>query len=102
MLQRRFMGYTLASGLGMGGLFAYIAGSPFIFIDLFGVPVQSFGWVFGINALGIIGMSQVNRALLRRFTLDEVLIVGLSFMAGSGLLLLAAAAFAESGRAHGR
>lgn len=95
--QRRFMGYTLASGLGMGGLFAYIAGSPFIFIDLFGVPAQSFGWVFGINAFGIIGMSQVNRALLRRFTLDEVLIVAVCVMAASGLLLLAAAAFSLGG-----
>ncbi|MEK9971611.1 MAG: Bcr/CflA family multidrug efflux MFS transporter [Ferrovibrio sp.] len=87
---RRYMGYTLASSLGMGGLFAYIAASPFVFIDHFGLSPQTYGWVFGINAVGIIGMSQVNRTLLRHFTLDEVLVVAVSLMAGSGLLLLAA------------
>lgn len=85
---RRYMGYTLASSLGMGGLFAYIAASPFVFIGQFGLSPQAYGWVFGINAVGIIGMSQVNRALLRRFTLDEVLIVAVGLMAGAGLLLL--------------
>jgi len=85
---RRYMGYTLASSLGMGGLFAYIAASPFVFIGQFGLSPQAYGWVFGINAVGIIGMSQVNRALLRRFTLDEVLVVAVGLMAGAGLLLL--------------
>lgn len=94
---RRYMGYTLASSLGMGGLFSYIAASPFVFIDLYQLSPQAFGWVFGINAVGIIGFSQVNRALLRRFTLDEVLIVALFAMAGAGLLLLVCAAFSIGG-----
>lgn len=97
LVQRRFMGYTLASSLGMGGMFAYIAGSPFIFIDLFRVPADAFGWIFGVNAIGIIGMSQVNRFLLRRFTLDEVLIVGIWAMALAGLALLLAAWFGAGG-----
>lgn len=95
--QRRYMGYTLAASLGMAGMFAYIAGSPFIFINLFRVPAEYYGWIFGINAVGIIGMSQVNRALLRRFSLDEVLVVGVIMLAASGLLLLASAAFSIGG-----
>lgn len=97
LTHRRFMGYTLASSLGMGGLFAYIAGSPFVFIDLFQVSPQVYGWIFGINAVGIIGFSQVNRALLRRFTLDEVLIVAVGTMAASGLALLVLAYFRIGG-----
>lgn len=95
--KRRYLGYTLASSLGMGGMFAYIAGSPFVFIDLFGVPAEAYGWIFGINAVGIIGMSQVNRALLRRFTLDEVLIAGVCAMAMAGLALLVAALLSLGG-----
>lgn len=90
---RRYMGYTLASSLGMGGLFSYIAASPFVFIDLYQLSPQAYGWLFGINAVGIIGFSQVNRALLRRFSLDEVLIVALFAMAAAGLLLLVCAVF---------
>ncbi len=94
---RRYMGYALASGFGLGGLFSYIAASPFVFIDLYQLSPQAFGWVFGINAVGIIGFSQVNRALLRHYTLDEVLIVALFVMAGAGLLLLVCTALSIGG-----
>lgn len=94
---RRYMGYTLASSLGMGGLFSYIAASPFVFIDLYHLSPQAYGWLFGINAVGIIGFSQVNRALLRRFSLDEVLIVALFAMAAAGLLLLVCAVLSIGG-----
>lgn len=97
LTQRRFMGYTLSSSLPMGGMFAYIAGSPFVFIDLYHVPADAYGWIFGINAVGIIGFSQVNRALLRRFTLDEVLVAGIAATALAGLVLLALAALSFGG-----
>lgn len=88
----RFMGYSLASSLGLAGMFAYVAGSPFVFITIFHVPADAFGWIFGSNALGFIGMAQVNRLLLRRFTLDEVLVGGLSLVALAGIVLVVMAA----------
>src|SRR5438093_416443 len=45
----RFMGYVLAGGLGSGAMFAYIAGSPFVFIELNGVPPDRYGLIFGAN-----------------------------------------------------
>lgn len=70
---RRFIGYTLAGGLAQAGLFAYISGSPFVFIDVFGVPAQHYGWLFGLNAFGLIVASQINRRLLARFSTDQLL-----------------------------
>jgi len=35
----RFMGYVLTAGLASGAMFAYISGSPFVFIELNGVPL---------------------------------------------------------------
>jgi DHA1 family bicyclomycin/chloramphenicol resistance-like MFS transporter len=61
---RAFLGYTLSSGLAMAGMFAYIAGSPFVLIQLGGIPAQHFGWAFGGNALGYIVASQINVRLL--------------------------------------
>lgn len=101
LADRRYMGYTLASSLLMGGMFAYIAGSPFVFIDLFAVPADAYGWIFGINAVGIIGMAQVNRLLLRRFTLDEVLLGGIAMATLAGFVLLVAAAFGIGGTGLG-
>jgi MFS transporter, DHA1 family, multidrug resistance protein len=62
----QFIGHALTGGLVMAGMFAYIAGSPFVFIQLYGVPAHSYGWLFGANAAGFILMAQVNSWLLRR------------------------------------
>jgi DHA1 family bicyclomycin/chloramphenicol resistance-like MFS transporter len=63
---RQFVSHALTGGLVMAGMFAYIAGSPFVFIELYKVPAQSYGWLFGSNAAGFILMAQVNSWLLRR------------------------------------
>lgn len=60
------VGYGLAGGLGIAGMFAYIAGSPFVFIELYGVEPANYGWLFGVNAAGFILAAQVNTWLLRR------------------------------------
>lgn len=56
----------LAGGFGMAGMFAYIAGSPFVLIGLYGVDEQHYGLLFGLNAFGLIGASQLNGYWLRR------------------------------------
>ncbi|MDP3845304.1 MAG: Bcr/CflA family multidrug efflux MFS transporter [Pseudomonas sp.] len=62
----QFVGHALTGGLVMAGMFAYIAGSPFVFIELYKVPAQSYGWLFGSNAAGFILFAQINSRLLRR------------------------------------
>ena len=47
-------------------MFAYIAGSPFVFIKLYGVPAEHYGWLFGTNAAGFILVAQVNARLLAK------------------------------------
>jgi DHA1 family bicyclomycin/chloramphenicol resistance-like MFS transporter len=51
----------------MAGMFSYIAGSPFVFIKLYGVPAEHYGWLFGTNAAGFILVAQVNARLVGRF-----------------------------------
>jgi DHA1 family bicyclomycin/chloramphenicol resistance-like MFS transporter len=88
----RFMGYAAASALAIGAMFAYIAGSPFVFIELNGVRPDRYGLLFGANAVGLILASQFNRWLLRYYTSGRILRVALAIMAGSALLLAAATA----------
>ncbi len=64
---RVFIGYALSGGIAMAGMFAYVAGSPFVFIKLYGVPAEHYGWLFGMNAAGFILVAQINARLLRRF-----------------------------------
>jgi MFS transporter, DHA1 family, multidrug resistance protein len=69
---RAFMGYTLSSGLLISGMFAYIAGSPFVLIDLYGLDPHQYSWVFGTNACGMIAGSQINARLLRSTPLTSL------------------------------
>ncbi|MCC6467444.1 MAG: Bcr/CflA family multidrug efflux MFS transporter [Alphaproteobacteria bacterium] len=89
LVDRQFMGYALAGALPIAGMFAYIAGSPFVFIELYGVPAEKFGWLFGANAAGFIAASQINARLLRHYPPDRILAVASWVGAAAGLLLLA-------------
>ncbi len=92
LVDRSFMGYALAGGLSSAGLFAYISGSPFVFIELHGVPAQHFGWFFGINALGLIVAGQVNGRLLQGLDQARVLRMAQYVQGLAALTLVGAAA----------
>lgn len=88
--ERRFMGYALAAGFSTAGMFAYIAASPSVLIEHYGLTPQHYTWVFGMNACGLIGASQLNHRLLARFSPERILSRSLMLMCGFGLCLLAA------------
>lgn len=64
----RFLAYVLTGTSVMAGMFAYIAGSPFVFIELHGVPAERYGFLFALNAVGLIAASQINHRLLARYS----------------------------------
>jgi MFS transporter, DHA1 family, multidrug resistance protein len=83
----RFATYALTGSIASAGLFAYIAGSPFVFMKLFGISEQHYGWIFGVNALGLITASQVNRVLLRKRMSAEIILRASTLQFIFGLLL---------------
>ena len=89
---RRFMAYALGGTLAMGGMFAYIAGSPFVFMHLHGVSPQGYGLYFGANALGIMAVSQLVGQLAARVPPLRILAwgQGASVLAALALVLVAA------------
>lgn len=84
---RQFMGFALSGGATQAGMFAYITGSPFVFINYFGVPADKFGWIFGTNALGLIVSSQINGRLLMRWGYDQILGKVYGWLALMGIVL---------------
>lgn len=67
LTHRGFMGYSLAGGMGTAGLFAYISGSPLVFINIYGIDPRWFGLLFGLNAISLILAAQVSARLLNRY-----------------------------------
>ncbi|MBI2241130.1 MAG: multidrug effflux MFS transporter [Magnetospirillum gryphiswaldense] len=75
LADRSFMAYALAGSFGMAGLFTYISGAPFVFIQYHNVPVDLFGWFFGANAFGFIVAGQINGRALGKLDRHKVLVV---------------------------
>lgn len=57
MRNRSFMRYVLVQSMAMGVMFTYIAASPFIFQQHYGLSPFAYSLCFGVNALGIMGGS---------------------------------------------
>jgi DHA1 family bicyclomycin/chloramphenicol resistance-like MFS transporter len=83
-----FMGHALAGGLVIGGMFAYIAGSPFVFMELYGVRAEDYGFYFGANAIGIMLVGQITARSVDRVAPARMLTIALSISALAGLALL--------------
>jgi MFS transporter, DHA1 family, multidrug resistance protein len=88
LTDRSFMGWVLSGGMIFSGLLAYISGSSFVFIELFGVRPERFGLFFGANAIGLIAASQINGWLARRFHPKQVVNAVMPVAAAAGLALV--------------
>jgi MFS transporter, DHA1 family, multidrug resistance protein len=89
---RDVIGYSLACGFMFAAMFAYIAGSPFVLQDVYGLSPAEFGVAFGVNSIGIVTASQLGRRLLLRHSERRILGTALAFAATAGLALLGASA----------
>ena len=85
---RTFLGASLVCGFSSAGMFAYIASAPFVFINLYKLPPQQFGWLFAIIAAGLIGASQVNGRMSHKIAIWKVLRVANMAQLISGLIVL--------------
>ncbi|WP_239159112.1 multidrug effflux MFS transporter [Winogradskya humida] len=89
---RVYVGLILVAGLAMAALFAYVSGSSYVFQDGFGMSEQQFAYVFAGGAIGLIGATQLNVRLLRRWTPQQIMSTALLAGLGFGLVLLVLAA----------
>ena len=85
---RNFMVYAVSGALIAGGMFAYLEGSPLVFIELNHVAADHFGYFFGAIAVGLILASQLNGFLVRRIHPHNIFRIVLMVAAGAGVVLL--------------
>lgn len=73
----QFSTYAFAGGMSFAGLFAYVADSPLVFMDIFKVSGQVYGWIFAGLSVGLIGASQLNGFLLRHYRSEQLVFAAL-------------------------
>ncbi|HLZ85978.1 MAG TPA: hypothetical protein VKQ52_02005, partial [Puia sp.] len=74
----QFLIYVFVQALAFAGLFAYVSGSPVVFMDIFHVDKKIYGWIFAFLSVAFIGLSQFNSLLLRRYTSQQIIRVALT------------------------
>jgi len=83
----QFYTYAFTGAVASAGLFAYLSGSPFVFMQLYGVTEQQYGWIFALIASGLIASSQLNTYLLRTYTSEKIMTTLLVIQVSIGMLL---------------
>jgi DHA1 family bicyclomycin/chloramphenicol resistance-like MFS transporter len=83
-----FLTFALASGFASACLFSYISGSPIFYMEIAGFSNTEYGWIFGMNALGFIGGSQLNSVMLKKYDSEKVMSTAVISLVICALLLL--------------
>lgn len=82
-----FATFTFTGAISFAGLFAYLSGSPHVFMELFKVSEKEYGWIFALLAGGLIASSQVNRLLLKKFKPQQLVYIMLGIQSITGIFL---------------
>ncbi len=90
---RSFIGYAIVVCFVQGGTFAYVAGTPFVYQDLYHVSPQVFSILFGINGLAIIFGSFLVGRLSSHFSEESLLRTGVIMSLTANTILLIATVF---------
>ncbi|MFD0681962.1 MULTISPECIES: multidrug effflux MFS transporter [unclassified Paenibacillus] len=75
---RQFVGYMLAQGIMIAGVFAYVSGTPFIYQNIYGASPTVFAVLFGSNGISLIIGSQLVGRMAHRVSEHTFLLFGLS------------------------
>ncbi len=84
----QFYTYALAGGISSSALYAYLSGSPFVFMELYGLSEQEYGWIFAMIAAGLIGSSQLNNLALKKYSSEQIIRVTMLIQLIVGIVLV--------------
>lgn len=84
----QFYTYAFSGAVSFAGLLAYVSGSPLLFMEIFRVNEKEYGWIFAFLSIGLIGASQVNSIMLRKYRSEQIIVTALAFQLVIGAVLL--------------
>ncbi|ANS85614.1 Bcr/CflA family multidrug efflux MFS transporter [Vibrio scophthalmi] len=84
------MGLVLSGAFSFAGMFAFLTGGAFVYIDIYGVRPDQFGYLFGLNIVAMIIMTSINGRLVKKVGSHAMLRFGLWVQLFAGIGLFAA------------
>jgi DHA1 family bicyclomycin/chloramphenicol resistance-like MFS transporter len=82
------MGLIFSGAFSFAGMFAFLTAGAFVYIDIYGVRPDEFGYLFGLNIVAMIIMTTINGRLVKKLGSHTMMRIGLiiQLVAGLGLL----------------
>jgi DHA1 family bicyclomycin/chloramphenicol resistance-like MFS transporter len=87
----QFILYAFSGAVASAGLYAFISGSPYVFLEIFKATEQHYGWGFAFVASGLIGSSQLNSLFLKHYTSQQIIKVALLSQSVIAIILVSIA-----------
>ncbi len=84
----RLLTYALAGGFYYGGCYAFIAGTPFAYVDYYHVSTTAFGLLFSVNIAGLMAVNFLNTRLIPRLGSERLFRIGAVIVAAAGIALI--------------
>jgi len=86
--ERNSIGYILSASLSSTAIFAYVSSAPFVFIEIYGVKPENFGYLYGLITSGLIFSAIANSRMVIGLGLDRMILYGhLMRICGVGMLI---------------
>ncbi|MDO6435829.1 multidrug effflux MFS transporter [Cyclobacterium sp. 1_MG-2023] len=85
---KKYLTYILVGGIAGAAPFAYIAGSSDVFINIYGLSVTEYGWLFAFLSVAMIGATQLNHILLNYFSNRNIVVTALCYQLVIGFVMI--------------
>lgn len=89
----RVIAYLVCGGAAFGVLFSFITGSSFVYIQVFGIAPDHFGYYFALNMVSILGANYLNGRLVTHYGYRRLLAIAAVWLLAAVLGLLACTLF---------
>lgn len=81
-------GLIFCGAFSFAGMFAFITAGSFVYIDIYGVQPEYFGYLFALNVVGMVAMTSFNGRAVRKMGSHWMLRFGLWYQTFAGVALL--------------
>lgn len=81
------LGFMLCGAFSFAGMFAFLTGASFVYIELYDVSPQHVGYLFGLNVISLMLFTTLNGKWVRRLSSRTMLRLALGLQLLAGILM---------------
>jgi len=82
------LGLIFSGAFSFAGMFSFLTAGSFVYIDIYGVSVSNFGYLFGLNVVFLIIMTTINGRIVKKMGSHNMVKLGISIQLFAGILMV--------------